>query len=81
MAIKVRLFARAREAYGHPETQLEFEAAPTPAACLAFLATSAPALEGLRPSLLVAVNEEYAEWDAELTDGDEVAFIPPVSGG
>lgn len=31
--------------------------------------------------LRVAVNGEFARWDARLTDGDEVVFLPPVSGG
>ena len=34
-----------------------------------------------RPGLLYAVNQEYADRDRELADGDEVALIPPVSGG
>ena len=32
-------------------------------------------------TLRVSVNEQFAEWDATLSDGDEVVFIPPVSGG
>lgn len=32
-------------------------------------------------SLRVAVNGVFADWDCELNDGDEIAFIPPVSGG
>ncbi|GAB2594911.1 MoaD/ThiS family protein [Spirosoma areae] len=39
-----------------------------------------PALAGIR-SLLVAVNGEYAEADQVLTGNDEIALIPPVSGG
>ena len=35
----------------------------------------------MAPSLMVSVNQAYVERDAELQDGDEVAFIPPVSGG
>jgi molybdopterin converting factor small subunit len=33
------------------------------------------------PLLRVAVNEEFADWDTELRDGDQVVFIPPVAGG
>lgn len=32
-------------------------------------------------TLRVSVNEQFADWDTELNDGDEVVFIPPVSGG
>jgi molybdopterin converting factor small subunit len=40
-----------------------------------------PKLARLRPALRVAVNREYAAEEAGLSDGDEVALIPPVSGG
>lgn len=40
-----------------------------------------PRLAELRPSVVAAVNEEFAEWRAPLASGDEVAFLPPVSGG
>ena len=33
------------------------------------------------PLLRVAINEEFADWDRELHDGDQVVFIPPVAGG
>ena len=39
-----------------------------------------PSLESLN-SLLIAVNQSYSEDDAELTETDEIALIPPVSGG
>ena len=81
MQVKVCLFARAREAYGHAETTLGLPDQATPAECFEILVGHSPALARLRPSLLVAVNEEYAEWDGALSEGDEVAFIPPVSGG
>ncbi len=81
MQVRVRLFARAREAYGRPDDVLDLSAPATPADCYDLLAGRSPALSRLRPSLLVAVNEEYAAWSDALRDGDEVAFIPPVSGG
>jgi MoaE-MoaD fusion protein len=40
-----------------------------------------PRLAEFRPSVAASVNQEYAEWRAALTAGDEVAFLPPVSGG
>lgn len=40
-----------------------------------------PGLEPHRPYALAARNGAYARWDDVLTDGDEVAFLPPVSGG
>lgn len=40
-----------------------------------------PKLAEFRPSVAASVNQEYANWRAQLSSGDEVAFLPPVSGG
>ena len=40
-----------------------------------------PELARYRSSLVASRNQEFAPWDAELESGDEVAFLPPVSGG
>jgi MoaE-MoaD fusion protein len=72
--IRVRVFAGLRERAGWSEKELED---------VTRVADVWPAL-GLGnepPGLLYAVNREYAEPDRELADGDEVAIIPPVSGG
>jgi len=45
------------------------------------LAREFPELERYTNSISGAVNEEYARMDASVKDGDEVAFLPPVSGG
>src|SRR5437762_4761925 len=73
MPVTVRLFAGLREQAGWSQRELEAET----------VADVWPAL-GLGaepPGLLYAVNREYAERDRALADGDEVALIPPVSGG
>ncbi|HLM93380.1 MAG TPA: molybdenum cofactor biosynthesis protein MoaE [Gaiellaceae bacterium] len=74
MPITVRLFAGLRERAGWSQRELEG---------LERVADVWPALElGEEPGgLLYAVNREYAEPGQELRDGDEVALIPPVSGG
>ena len=74
MHVKVRLFAGLRERAGWSERELED---------VARVADVWPALElGAEPAgLLYAVNKEYAAREQELADGDEVAVIPPVSGG
>jgi molybdopterin synthase catalytic subunit len=73
MAVHVRLFAGLRERAGWSSRELEART----------VADVWPALGlGEEPEgLLYAVNREYAERDRELRDGDEVALIPPVSGG
>jgi MoaE-MoaD fusion protein len=74
VAVKVRLFAGLRERAGYSEREL---------GDVARVADVWPALDlGDEPEgLLYAVNREYAAADRELADGDEVALIPPVSGG
>ena len=72
--IRVRLFAGLRERAGWSERELDG---------IGRVSDVWPALElGDEPAgLLYAVNREYAEPERELADGDEVALIPPVSGG
>ena len=81
MRVNVQLFARAREIYGQQAITLELPAGSTPADCMELLVAETPALETMRASLLVALNQSYSDWSAALADGDELAFIPPVSGG
>ena len=75
----VRLFGPAREAVGSGET--EVEGAATVADLLAALAERYPALREMLEVSAVAVNCEYARPDRPLEQGDEIALIPPVSGG
>jgi MoaE-MoaD fusion protein len=72
--VSVRLFAGLRERAGWSERDLDD---------VARVADIWPLLElgDEPPGLLYAVNREYAAPDRELADGDEVALIPPVSGG
>jgi MoaE-MoaD fusion protein len=74
MAVRVRLFAGLRERAGWGERELDG---------VGRVADVWPALDlGEEPAgLLYAVNKEYADRDRQLEDGDEVALIPPVSGG
>ena len=76
MQVSIRLFAGLRERAGTGSRRLELDDGAT-------LAEVWPALElGDEPSgLLYAVNKRYANVETELADGDEVALIPPVSGG
>jgi MoaE-MoaD fusion protein len=74
MNVTIRLFAGLRERAGWAER--EVDAGPTVGDVWAAIGL------GEEPAgMLYAVNQEYAERDRELADGDEVAVIPPVSGG
>lgn len=76
MQITVRLFAGLRELAGTGRRELELPEGSS-------LADVWPALDlgEEPPGLLYAVNRAYAERETEVADGDEIALIPPVSGG
>jgi molybdopterin synthase sulfur carrier subunit len=81
MKIRVRLFASLRDLVGRGELEMELPAGATPAAVWEALAAAHPALASRRRSLAVAVNRAYESFDAALSPGDEIVFIPPISGG
>jgi molybdopterin synthase sulfur carrier subunit len=74
--ITVRFFAGLREQLGRDT--LELPATVTSVREVWARATDAAAMP---THLLAAVNLEYADFDAPVADGDEVAFFPPVTGG
>jgi sulfur-carrier protein len=81
MQVRVRLFAVLREMVGRDELELEVPADATPETVWRRLVESHPGLASRRGSLAAAVNRRYAAFDAPLAPGDELVFIPPVSGG
>lgn len=81
MKVRVRLFASLREAAGRERLELELPQGASVDDAWKALVHAHPTLDARRPSLAAAVNRSYAEWSAALEDGDEIAFIPPVSGG
>jgi molybdopterin converting factor subunit 1 len=78
--VTVKLFARLREIAGAAELERDVEVA-TLGGLWEQLAREYPAMAPYRGSISGAVNAEYARMDAPIQDGDEVAFLPPVSGG
>ena len=81
MRVRVRLFASLREAAGVGETELELPDGASPEDAWRALSGRFPALAERRKSLAAAVNRRYTPFDAPLSDGDELVFVPPVSGG
>jgi MoaE-MoaD fusion protein len=81
VAVRVRLFARLRELAGVETEVVDVPARATLADVYETFGRSHPALDPDRASVRAALNQEFADWGAEVSDGDEVAFIPPVSGG
>jgi molybdopterin converting factor subunit 1 len=79
--VTVLLFALAREAAGQAEVQVTLHGDRTVGALRRALATAYPALSPLLSRTMVAVNQSYASDGTRLEPGDEIAVIPPVSGG
>lgn len=81
MLVRVRLFAGLREAVGRGELELDLPAGATAEDAWRRLAEAHPGIATRRRSLAAAVNRRYAAFDTTLGPGDELVFIPPVSGG
>jgi molybdopterin converting factor subunit 1 len=80
-AVSVLLFGRVRELVGAEAIDLPAGPGETTATMLNALIALHPGLEPWRPHLRVAVNREYAPGERPVSPGDEIAVIPPVSGG
>jgi len=81
MRVTVRLFARLRDIAGASEIRREIPAGSTIRTVWSGLAGDFPGLAAYEKSMSSALNADYARMDAEVHDGDEIAFLPPVSGG
>jgi molybdopterin synthase catalytic subunit len=81
MKVKVLLFGFTRDLAGFGQEQLEIPEGENLAGLWGRYARRFPRLSEMRNSLLVAVNQEIADQSRPLREGDEVAFMPPVSGG
>jgi molybdopterin converting factor subunit 1 len=79
--VRIRLFARLRELAGASELTRQVPDQATANDAWQALTAEFPAMADYGRSVSCAVNEEYARLTAPLRDGDEVAFLPPVSGG
>lgn len=81
MKIRLRYFAMIREALGRAEETRTVDAGTTAGELFDLLAQETPRLAPMRPATMLMVNQEYAPPERALDDGDELALIPPVSGG
>jgi len=81
MRVTVRLFARLREIAGAEELSRDVAAGATIADVWRQLEGEFPELARYERSISSAINADYARMDSRVVDGDEVAFLPPVSGG
>jgi molybdopterin converting factor subunit 1 len=81
MRVTVRLFARLRDITGAAELTREASPGDTVGAVWRRLVQEFPELSRYERAISTAVNADYARMEQTLGDGDEVAFLPPVSGG
>jgi molybdopterin converting factor subunit 1 len=81
MRVTVRLFARLRDIAGASELTREVAPGATIQSVWRELAGEYPELIRYERSISSAVNADYAAMDQVVRDGDEIAFLPPVSGG
>jgi len=81
MKIKVKLFAAARQAVNQELLEIKLADGATITDLKNELVKQFPQFESMREHLLIAVDAEYAKEDQVLVSGQEIALIPPVSGG
>ena len=81
MRVTVRLFARLRDIAGASELARDIAPGATIGAVWRELAGEFPDLAPYERSVSSAVNADYARMDDVVREGDEIAFLPPVSGG
>ncbi len=81
MTVRVLFFASLRERVKRSETAWRLKDGGTVESLWNALVEEFPAIENMGGAVRFAVNREYVDRDHTLADGDEVAIIPPVSGG
>ncbi len=81
MKITVKLFARMRELVGTNSLERDLAEGANIGTLIESLQADYPQLADVAARTITAVNQDFADVDTLLTEGDEVAFFPPVSGG
>lgn len=81
MKVKVLLFASLREIVGSSQSALDIEQGAHVADVWKGLAALYPAIQPHSGTIAYALNGFYAKPDEPVSEGDEIAFLPPVSGG
>jgi molybdopterin converting factor subunit 1 len=81
ITVRVLFFGAARDAAGHEEIDIALNSPANTESARSQILYRYPDLQRFGNSLLLAVNQEYAQPEREIYDGDELALFPPVSGG
>src|SRR5436305_1898579 len=81
MRVRVLFFGMLRELVGRPSEEADFPPGADLRSVFDSYAARHPRLRQLAPSIVMARNQEFAQLSTAIAEGDEVAFLPPVSGG
>ena len=81
MHITVRFFALVRDRAGVSQTELNLDAGASVATAVELIGEQFPQVKSILPRIAFAVNQSYVDRATVLESGDELALIPPVSGG
>jgi MoaE-MoaD fusion protein len=81
MLLRVLFFGQLKDIVGAAEKQFDASEGLRLEEVFSSFAQQYPRLNEFRASTAASINQEYSPWDAPLRAGDEVAFLPPVSGG
>ena len=81
MHLRVLFFGMLKDLIGRPADEIDLPDGASLGAVFERYASCHPRLRDLAPSIVAARNQEFADPATVLSDGDEVAFLPPVSGG
>jgi molybdopterin converting factor subunit 1 len=81
MQVQILFFGMLKDIFGKPSKTIELPEGATVRNVLARCECEFPGLKASLPSLALAVNQQYAGPDTKLNPGDEIALLPPVSGG
>ncbi|MCH8927493.1 MAG: molybdopterin converting factor subunit 1 [Candidatus Marinimicrobia bacterium] len=81
MKVKILFFASLKDITGENAVDLELEENATVESVKIKITSIYPKLEPLLNFVRIAINQEFAEAESVINNGDELAFLPPVSGG
>src|SRR3954470_6144408 len=81
MRVRVIYFGMLKDAVGRQLEDVEMPAGSSLSDLLADRISHTPVIDNFRTVLAFAINQQYAQLEDKLNDGDEVAMLPPVSGG
>lgn len=81
MKVKLLLFASLKDIAGRRDLEMELDDGSTLQQVTEKLASLYPEIGRMQNSVRIAINQEFADENSSLNNGDEIAFLPPMSGG